>query len=259
MESDYSKHPVFNEIEKLGKFYENLSYSVFQCVSMGTGSISNIDSYVFTSMQGTLESINNVLIKGRISDAYTLLRKYHDAATTNIYVDLYLEEHFGIDNFIVKKIDGWLKGQVRLPPIREMNSYIEKSSKVSTIHKLLYKDKQYSEIRKRCNDYTHYNFYKIFLLNDNQIYLPARKNNLETFLQDVLNLFILHFSLLFSIKDNYLMSTDYVDCLDCGLIPEPDSLYSVAPFIQEVFDTIIKSNRMDIAIEIKKNTSMQLE
>ena len=40
--------------------------------------------------------------------------------------------------------------------------------------------------------------------------------------------------------------------------PEEDSQYWVAPFVQEVFDKIIKTKRYDIAEEIKKNTTMQL-
>ena len=55
------------------------------------------------------------------------------------------------------------------------------------------------------------------------------------------------------------MSSDYVDSLDVGITPEEDSQYRVAPFIQEIFNNIIKTNRPDIAEEIKKNTEMKLE
>jgi hypothetical protein len=56
-----------------------------------------------------------------------------------------------------------------------------------------------------------------------------------------------------------MTSSDYVDALDSGTTPEPDSQYFVAPFIQEVFDSVIKKNRNDLATEIKSNTSMQLK
>ena len=48
------------------------------------------------------------------------------------------------------------------------------------------------------------------------------------------------------------------DHLDVGIKPDEDLLYEVAPFIQDVFDRIIKKKRPDIADEIKKNTSMHL-
>lgn len=56
-----------------------------------------------------------------------------------------------------------------------------------------------------------------------------------------------------------MMSSYYVDSLDCGLTPEEGSQYFVAPFVQKVFDTAIKKNRMDLAEEIKSKTSMKLE
>ena len=56
-----------------------------------------------------------------------------------------------------------------------------------------------------------------------------------------------------------MMASDYLDCMDCGIQPEPDAQYLVTPFIQEIFDKVIKKNRMDLAVEIKSNTAMRLE
>ena len=53
-------------------------------------------------------------------------------------------------------------------------------------------------------------------------------------------------------------SSDYVDALDCGVEPEPDSQYWVAPFVQSIFDEVISKYRPDIAQTIKQNTSMML-
>jgi hypothetical protein len=55
------------------------------------------------------------------------------------------------------------------------------------------------------------------------------------------------------------MSSDYVDSLDLGLTPEEGSQYFVARFIQEIFDKVIKKNRMDLAIKIKSHTAMKIE
>jgi len=55
------------------------------------------------------------------------------------------------------------------------------------------------------------------------------------------------------------MSSDYIDSMDLGFTPEEGSQYFVAPFIQEIFDKVIKKNRMDLAIAIKNNTAMKLE
>lgn len=259
IDKTYIEHSVFEQISKYVKFYESLAFSIMSFASMGTGSFVNIDTYVFSSMQGTLESIGDILAKGRINDAYALLRKYYDAATINIYTNLYLDEHVSIENFVVEKIEKWLNGKEQLPDIRDINNYIQKSEKVANIYKLLHKDKRYSELRERCNDNTHYNFYFNVLLNDNQIHLENRDSILGRFNKDLENIFILHLSYLFYVNGHYMMSSDYVDSLDVGATPEPNSQYFVAPFIQDIFDSVIKKSRMDLAMEIKSNTSMLLE
>ena len=223
MERAYSEHPIFDRISTYAKFYDNLSFSIMSFASTGIrSSIINIDTYVYTSMQGTLESIRDILMKGRINDAYALLRKYYDAAVINIYTNLYLDEHIDVDNLVVEKIENWLKGKEQLPYIEKMDKYIQKSEKVGNIYKLLHKDKRYSELRDRCNDHTHYNFYYNVLLNDNEILLENRISILDTFAKDLENIFILHLSYLFYIKEYYMGSSDYIDYLDAGMTPEPD-------------------------------------
>ena len=255
----YIEHPVFEQLTKFAGFYETLAYSIMSFVSMGTRSFINIDTYVYSSMQGTLESIREILIKGRINDAYALLRKFYDAAIINIFTNIYLDENFSIENFVVEKIEKWLKGKEQLPDIREMNNYIRQSKQVAKIHELLHSDKRYTVLRNRCNDQTHYNFYFSVLLNDGQVNISNRIAILDEFYQDLVDIFILHLSYLFYMNEHYMMSNDYVDSLDCGITPEPDSQYFVAPFVQEIFDTVIKKNRPDLALEIKQNTTMRLK
>lgn len=258
MDEEFVSHPVFEQLSKYSEFYSHLSYSVMPFFTMNSGSFINVDTYVFSSMQGTLESINDILIKGRINDAYALLRKYYDAAIINIYTHLFYDDHFSFENFAVEKIDRWFKGKEQLPNIRTMNSYIQNSKKVAAIYALIHKDKRYSELRERCNDHTHYNFYYNMVLNDNQVHLKNRLSILTRFSKDLENIFIYHLSYLFYIMDIYMMDSYYLDSLDCGVIPEPDSQYIVAPFIQDIFDNVIKKNRMDLANEIIKNTSMKV-
>mgnify|MGYP001566673545 FL=1 len=233
--------------------------SIFGFLTMGTKAVCNIDSYVYSSMQGTLESICHVLQNGRISDSYALLRRFYDSAIINIYSNLYLQNHFSIENFIVAKIDNWLKGKQRLPEYRVMSNYIRNSPRLATITDLLFSDTTYKNIRDRCNDHTHYNFFDNVLCNDNQVYIKSRITILDSFSKDLENILILHLSYLFFLNDHYMMSSDYVDHLECGQTPPEGSQYFVAPFVQELFDSAIKKSRMDIAVAIKNNTQMKLE
>ena len=257
-DQDYQEHAVFDELERYIAFYEHLAQSVFSLVSLGTRAICNIDSYVFSSIQGTLTSIRTILREGRINDAYALLRKYYDSVIINIYSNLYLEDHFNIRNFVVEQIDNWLQGTDQLPEYRIMSQYIRSSPRVAPITSLVFGDVRYKGIRDRCNDHTHYNFYRNVLLNDSEVHLPDRGRELDQFSADVRDVLILHTAYLFFAKGHYMMSNDYIDYLECGMTPEPDSQYWVAPFVQDIFDRPLAEERPDIAATIRKHTSMKL-
>jgi hypothetical protein len=256
---EYLNHKVFEQLSEFIDFYSSLSYTTMTFVNLGTQTIINLDSYVFTSIKGTLESIKEILLKGRINDAYALLRKYYDCTIINVYTNLYLQDNFNIENFIVKEINDWILGKQRLPDYRCMIDYIRKSEKLKPITDLLLKDDHYKDIRDRCNNHTHYNYYYYLLQNDNEIHLPGRVKLLDIFFTDLLAVFIQHFAYLFYLNDYYMASTYYIDCIDVGITPEDGSQYWVSPFIQKTFDKWIKPYRPDIALLIKSHTSMKLE
>ena len=257
--SKYQSHRVFEQLESYAGFYSSLAHSVFSWMSPGIkGAFGNIDSYVFSSIQGSLTSIRLILKEGRINDAYALLRKFQDSAVINIYSNLYLDAEFSIENLVVEQIDGWVKGRVTLPEYRVMSQYIRSSSKVTSLNALLYADDRYKRIRDRCNDHTHYNYFRFVLLNDSDVAAPGREHELEQFAEDSRDLFIFHVAYLFHINQNYMMSSDYVDCLECGMQPEEDSQYWVAPFVQQVFNDVVAVHRPDVVAEIKASTNMHL-
>jgi hypothetical protein len=256
---EYLGHQIFTQLFEFSDFYEALSDTTMGFRSQGTKAIFNLDTYVFTSLKGTLDSISEILSKGRINDSYALLRKYYDSTMINIYTNLYINNHFNIDNFIVQHIDNWRGGTDTIPEYRIISQYIKDSDKLKPITNLLLQDKLYKEIRQRCNDHTHYNYYHNLLLNDNKIYLKNRVKSLNTFSTDLTAVFVHHFAYLFYLNDHYMTSTDYVDYLDLGMTPVEDSQYWVAPFIKNVFDKWIKPNRPDIANEIKAKTKMKLD
>lgn len=258
-DEEYKNHPVFSKLNKILNFYKMLSFSVFGFLTQGTNAIYNIDSYFYSSIQGTIESIKDILKKGRINDAYALLRKYHDSSIINVYSNLYLSDNFSLKNFIVEKIDNWLKGSEKLPEYRIMSRYIQKSMKLNELTKILYKDDRYKKIRNRCNDHTHYNFYQNALLNDNEIFLKNRVKALDIFEHDLEQLFILHLTYIFYLNGHYMMSSDYMDYMDMKMTPPKDSQYHVAPFVQEAFNNFVKEKRPDLAKIIKRNTKMKLE
>lgn len=260
-EEEYKNHTVFKDLRTMGEFYKSFSFSIIGFATTGTRSVINIDTYIFSSIEGTLESILLILEKGRIGDAYSLLRKFHDSITLNLYTNLFLDENRGKnDNFLVEEVTAWLNNTKKLPhnTYGKMSEYLEGSNRLKAIFDLLNVENSYIETRQRCNDHTHYNFFDNVLINDNKVHAPRRISLLAIFRQDLINLFILHIACVFTLNDHYMMSSDYVDYLDVGLDPEPDSQYWVASFIKEAFSGIVEVNRPDIAKFIKSNTLMHL-
>jgi len=256
---EYTEHSIFEQLQRYSKFYDSLSFSIMSWHTQGTLALMNLDTYAYSSMKGTIESIKDTLRKGRINDSYALLRKYYDSTIINVYTNLYLSDNYSIENFVVTKIDNWRKGTETIPEYRVMSKYIKDSSKLAPINDLLKRDDRYKKIRDRCNDHTHYNFYHHLLLNDNEIHNPNRVKYLNVFAKDIEAIFIQHFAFIFYLNDHYMMSSDYADYMEMGMTPEEDSQYWVANFIQETFDEVIKPKRYDIAKELKEKTLMQLE
>ena len=258
-EEEFKNHQIFLRLDEMIDFYKLLSFSIFGFVTLGTKAMSNIDSYLYSSVQGTLESMKIIVKNGRINDAYALLRKYYDLSIINIYSNVYLSKYFNSENFIVEKINNWIEGKEQLPEYRVMSEYIKKSKELEKINEVLHKDDRYKKIRDRCNDHTHYNCYKNVLFNDNEIYLKDRVKALGIFLHDLEQIFILHLSCVFYLNGHYMASSDYMDNIEMGMTPEEGSQYHVAPFVQKAFNNFIKNKRLDLADRIKSNTVMRLE
>lgn len=257
---EYKAHDVFNCLSKFIDFYDMFSMSIMSFATIGTKAIINIDTYVYSSMQGTLESIQMLLKAGRIGDAFALMRKYHDSIILNLYTNLYLEKNRGQEKIVVQEITGWLNGSGQLPHNNygKMSAYIETSEELKEFFKALNTDKSYVETRQRCNDHMHYNYFDNVMINDNKIRIPQRIKLLDLFKTDLENLFILHACAIFYLNDHYMVSSDYLDHLEMGMTPPEDAQYWVAPFIQEILSELINEKRSDLVAIIKDKSSMFL-
>src|SRR5690606_32792877 len=102
--------------------------SVMNFSTMDTTAFVSIDTYVYSSIQGTVDSIKILLEKGRINDCYSLVRKYFDSVVINTYSNLYIQDHRSIEKYIVEKINNWLHGKEQLPEYRVMSQYIRNSN-----------------------------------------------------------------------------------------------------------------------------------
>lgn len=263
-DAHYREHAVFSDLVRYAGFYRDLADGIFQFASMGTTAACNIDTYVFTAIAGTLDSTGAVLRAGQINDAYSLLRKYHDSIVINIYSNLYLRDHFAVEpltpeSIIVRQVNDWLHGKSRLPEFRVMSQYIRDSKSVKELNVLLHKDGRYKAIRDRCNDHTHYNYFANVMLNNSEVHLPNRRRVVDQFQSDLRDLFVLHLGYSLSVNDHYMMSGDYMDYAECGEQPPDECQFWVAPYVQRIYDAVLRTHRPDVADLIKLSTRMHLE
>lgn len=254
----YTSHKIFNELTYYAEFYQNLSDSVMCFPTIGTTAIMNMDTYVFMSMKGTIESISLVLKGGMLNDAYALLRKYLDSTMINAYTNQYINDHAEKAGFFIEEINDWLHGRKALPRMKKMSTYLNKSSKLYELDKLLDSDDRYKNLRKRCNDNMHYNYFTLLMLNEGKLYMKERLDHMDQLRYDIRNVFILHVAYLFIINEAYMMSSDYIDYLEMSMSPPDGSQYWVASFIKEMINSVLSESRPDIVAFLKKSTSMEL-
>ena len=253
----YLSHPVLGTLERYAEFYEQLSMSVVGFVTGGTTVVTSIDSLLYQSIGGTLRSVKVIIREGRINDGYALLRKYFDSVMLSLYVDLYLNNRPG--EGAVKEAIDWLRGTNALPKYKVMHAYVANSCRLEPVIGMLLKaDGRYKAVRDRCNGHMHYGDFRSVLLNDTDVPVD-RLPVLDQLENDVADLFVLHLACVFFVNGHYMMASDYMDHVDSGTEPEPDSQYRVARFVQEIVDEVLQVRRPDVCAEIRSYTSMHLE
>lgn len=258
-DKEYQSNKLFPLLDSLVEYYSAVYLFGPDFITPGVLSgLLNIDNVICGSLAGTLDSVRVVLKEGRMNDAYALLRKYYDGIIVAVYVNVYIAENYNLDNYIVEKIQNWVKNKDKLPSSERMLKAIQKHKPLEDLVKLFDFDGIYCRIRRLANGNTHYNKLYYLWLNNNMIYNPNRVKELDSLYACTLNLFILHFAFMYSLNPHYMVSTDYIDALEVGVQPEEGSQYWVAPYVKEVFDKYVVTNRPDVAEFMRNYSEMEL-
>ncbi|MCH4895977.1 hypothetical protein E0494_04605 [Marinilabiliaceae bacterium JC040] len=257
---NYFNHKVFSVIKNCCESYNSLGYSSFGSVKSGTNILFGIDHKIFESLKGTLNSISLLLKERYINDGYALIRKYLEGVVLDIYKNEFLENNFKPeDSLYVKKINKWSKGEGSFPEYLEMLKYIQKSKKIKKV--LNYydttKEGDYITIKQECNKNMHYNSLDYMLLNNPDLFTKHGEKHLDYICDSIIKIFELHWATLFIFHPEYMVSSDYMDNLDCGLEPIENSQYWISPFAEELFHKLWDDN-IEIANVIKENTYLVL-
>lgn len=243
MSEAYLKHKVFDDLKYMMEFYDSISMNCNNFVPTSTHSSINYVLYVYTSIEGTLDSIYTLLTKGRINDAYTLIRKLFDDILLEIYKDVTFKEKFSLDNFIVEEVNEWIQGKHRIPKTEKILKYLQQSEKTKDLYPLFGWDTYLKKNREMLDDSVHSNRFHLMLLNCNTVYIENRDRHLKN-CEIVLNqLFLLHLSFIFHLNPQYLMASTYLEYMEMGFTPPEGCQDWIATFAQEAFDKVIKPHK----------------
>ncbi|EGT3605883.1 hypothetical protein GZ981_000929 [Clostridium perfringens] len=193
---------------------------------------------ILDSAHRSLNSIQLCCENCNLADAHTLIRKYRDDLFFYLYI-LYVQSNSDIfsENEInkhEKNIIKWGKDNLKSLNINEILRYIGKSkfAKEAVIKYSL--QDSFKKVSENLNNFVHSNGKSFY----NKPYNYYSNNNLikkyvEEIIYEINYITSTFIFLLILIREDYIMSTDYVDSLEIGLNPQEGSQYWVAPFITE--------------------------
>ena len=219
---------------------------------------------ISTSCELTAGSVVSCCESGCIADSYSLLRKYRDDLFFYLYIVVFdtcnkLENKSPAIAQMEANIERWINNGLDDLHIGTVLQAIGQSPRVKdAVQK--YKLKSYFDaLGDRLNNYVHSNGVSFYNRNVNAYQGNALQKQLQALLQDIRSITITFLFLLTLCSPLSIMSTDYVDYLDCNETPPEGSQYWVAPFVTKFF----KGN-LDLIDEscmkyLRDNTLMEFE
>jgi hypothetical protein len=292
VETDYFTK-FSEEIDYLINFFDDFSELIFsngRIISfIADKEHFTLNTVLIDSATQTLKSIKSCCSIGSFSDANTLIRKLRDDLIQYIYIlnivnsrNPFFEEDLKgitIDNseeftksFLNLRINNtlnedeqavsaWFSNSVSdlQRPIKkklEFENYMKVLKENENIHKILfdYNLQEYWDIlRKKLNDYVHNNGNKFSAQNNIKSFdagLETHLKNISIRTNYISSLFL---SLLLMVDSTIIMSSDYIDHLDCELEPPEESQYFIARFVQDFIDNKVAKLHPELKQYLKDN------
>ena len=260
-----------NECQKaIGKMHDVEKFlSDFGLLSFGRDFVL-CDKYMFslqrisTSSELTAGSIISCCESGCMADAYSLLRKYRDDLFFYLYIVVYdscskLDGKSPVVEQMKANIERWINNDLDDLYIGTVLQAMGQSPRVKeAVQK--YDLKSYFEVLgDRLNNYVHSNGVSFYNRNVNAYSEKNLQRLLQTLQTDMRSITITFLFLLTLCSPLSIMSTDYVDSLDCNMTPPDGSQYWVEPFVTSFFKKNIVLIDESCMKYIQDNTLMEFE
>lgn len=259
LSKEYKEHICFKELEEMIDFYKSVSDSALSFVPSGTKGIFNYESYVFMSIQGTLDSIKGLLLLGRINDAFVLVRKFYDDILADIFLTITLKEKFDITKGLyVDEVQKWLDSKYRIPSLKKILQTIRESVHTKDLYPFFGWKTYLQHNRQLLDDSVHSNRYSNMLFNCNTIYLGnIREKQLDNILIILKQLMSIQVAFIFYLNPVYFVASTYIDYMEEGMTPPTGSDCWISSFAQNAYDKYIKPNTT-LAKFIKDNCFLDI-
>lgn len=220
-------------------------------------------SIILNSARLTLHSIQLCCENCNLADAHTLIRKYRDDLFFYLYI-LYVDNNTKIfsdkeKTKHQKNIDKWKENDLSDLNITEILKYIgESDSSKEAVKKYKLKN-SFTKISKDLNNFVHSNG-KSFYNRSYQYYIDTKliEENVNKIKYEINYITSVFLFLLILIRENYIASTDYIDCLEFGLEPEEKMKYWVVPFIKKYIDEKMILINSEWKEYLKNKVSMEI-
>lgn len=255
----FQNHLVFDEIKYMMNFYESISDTCMSYIPQGAPGFMNYATYIYLALKGSLDSIQLTLKEGRITEAFTLVRKFFDDVLVEIYIDVIRKEQFDFENnFYVQDVEEWIRGKHRIPKLEKLLKILKESPSTRDIYPFFGWDTYLKRNRELLDDSVHSNRFRSILLNCNEVVVENRECELRNISIVLKQIFLIHLAFIFHLNDHYFMATDYMDYMDMGMEPPEGCTEWIASYAQEAFDKYIKPHTK-LAEFIKSESGLKIE
>lgn len=228
------------EMRDVEKFVSDFGFLSFGRDFILCGKYTFSLQMISNAFELTTGSIISCCESGCIADAYSLMRKYRDDLFFYLYIVVYdscnkLDDKSPETDQMEANIERWVKNDLNDLHIGTVLQAIGQSSQVKDAVRKYNLKSYFDALGDRLNNYVHSNGVSFYNRNVNAYQGKTLQNQLQSLLTDMRSITITFLFLLTLCSPLSIMSTDYVDCLDCNMTPPDGSQYWVAPFVTAFF------------------------
>ena len=262
LEQDEDCKSIISEMRQVEEFLHEFGFLTYGRDYIMCGGYVFSLQLVSAACELTVGSIISCCQSGCLADAYTLLRKYRDDLFFYLYIMVYdaiykLESSSKQIDSMRERIEEWINNGLQDMHIGKVLRAISKYPGIEDAVKKFRLKLYFDKIRVSLNNYVHSNGVGFYNRNVNSY------NKLHIHMRDLLNnlrfITITFLFLLTLCSPHFIMSTDYIDCLENNMTPPEGSQHRVAPFVADFFQnnqSLIDDSCMRYLME---KTNMEFE